>query len=176
MKFYIQANNPKVLKEYNAEDESIADAMETIFPLYTESATLMWNHISIPLSYKYDISYMLDDVLELLESFMQAKNGKRIIHWLPDTFRSDWEIVWEDGQMEINSYWESVAGSLENLLNANARINLKITEFMAEWKQIFHIVLCALKENGYTERKIFSMEKLEKQYEAITKSGLLYQG
>lgn len=76
MNFYIQANNPKVLKEYNAEDESIADAMETIFPLYTESAILVWNHISIPLSYKYDISYMMDDVLDLLESFMQAKNGK----------------------------------------------------------------------------------------------------
>ena len=43
MNFYIQANNPKVLKEYNAEDKSIADAMETIFPLYTESAILMWN-------------------------------------------------------------------------------------------------------------------------------------
>lgn len=175
MNFYIQVNNPKVLKEYNTEDKSIADAMETIFPLYTESAILMWNHISIPLSYKYDISYMMDDVLDLLESFMQAKNGKIIIHWLPDTFRSDWEVVWEDGKVEIDSHWESVTGNLEELLNANAQISLKITKFMAEWKQIFHIILFSLKENGYTESKIFNMEKLEKQYEAITESGILYQ-
>lgn len=98
-----------------------------------------------------------------------------IIHWLPDTFRSDWKIVWEDGKVEIDSHWESVTGNLEELLNANAQVSLKITTFMAEWKQIFHIVLCALRENGYIESKIFNMEKLEKQYEAITESGILYQ-
>ena len=62
--FYIQANNPRVLKEHDLEDKNISDAMETIFPLYTESAVMMWNHICVPLSYKYDISYMMDDMLK----------------------------------------------------------------------------------------------------------------
>ncbi|MCI8780736.1 MAG: hypothetical protein HFH70_08685 [Lachnospiraceae bacterium] len=176
MNFYIQANNPRVLNGYNPEDENLSDAMETIFPLYTESAVMMWNHISIPLSYKYDISYMMDDILYLLEDLSQVNEGKRRICWLPDTFRCDWDIVWGKGQIEITSNWESVTGNLEGLLNANNKIFLKIIEFMSEWKQVLYIVLQGLKNNGYMEDMIINLDKLSEQYEMIPGNGILYQG
>lgn len=174
--FYIQANNPRVLKEHDLEDKNISDAMETIFPLYTESAVMMWNHICVPLSYKYDISYMMDDILDLLDDLLQVKEGKRGIYWLPDTFRSDWDIVWGSGQIRIISHWESVTGNLEGLLNANNRVSLKIAEFISEWKQILYIVLKGLEDNGYMESGIVNLKRLKQQYNRIPNNGILYKG
>ena len=174
--FYIQANNPRVLKEHDLEDKNISDAMETIFPLYTESAVMMWNHICVPLSYKYDISYMMDDILDLLDDLLQVKEGRRGISLLPDTFRSDWDIVWGSGQIRIISHWESVTGNLEGLLNANNRVSLKIAEFISEWKQILYIVLKGLEDNGYMESGIVNLKRLKQQYNRIPNNGILYKG
>ena len=75
LNFYIQASNPKVQCEINYSDETLADATESIFLLNTENAILMWNYICIPLSYKYDISYMLDDIMILLNELKNKKSG-----------------------------------------------------------------------------------------------------
>ena len=56
MKFLIQANSPECTMNFDKEDYNLATAIETIFPLMTENAILMWHHLCIPLSYKYDIS------------------------------------------------------------------------------------------------------------------------
>ena len=58
MNFYIQASNPRALKPSFIE-ENLSAAIESVFPMNTENAILFWNHIAIPLSYKYDISYMV---------------------------------------------------------------------------------------------------------------------
>ena len=134
MNFVIQASKPRISGEYNLGDRDISEAIETIFPMNTESAILQWNCISIPLSYKYDISYMIWDILNLLEQLQTEPQGMMMIQWLPDTFRVDWKIVWKDNQMTIKSYWESVVGGLEELLNQKPVISLKIDNFLYEWK------------------------------------------
>lgn len=60
MDFFIQVSKPICLNKFDKKDKTLSDAMETIFPLLTEKAIIMWNHIPILLSYKYDISFMLD--------------------------------------------------------------------------------------------------------------------
>ena len=95
MSFYIQAGNPKSQGVADCNDKTLADAIESIFPLNTESAILMWNYISIPLSYKYDISYMMEDILLLLHTLQYREKGELTIHWLPDTFRCDWIVRWD---------------------------------------------------------------------------------
>lgn len=56
MQFYIQASALSFLKDRNTEDENLQDAIESSFPLLTENAILMWNHIPVLLSYKLDYS------------------------------------------------------------------------------------------------------------------------
>lgn len=97
MSFYIQASNPRTNSIANPNDKTLADAIETIFLLNTESAILMWNYISVPLSYKYDISYMIEDILLLLDALRSRENGEMTIHWLPDTFRCNWTVQWAAG-------------------------------------------------------------------------------
>ncbi len=175
MAFYIQASNPRFIKSINYDDESLSDAVESVFPLNTENAMLVWNYISVPLSYKYDISYMLDDIVDLLGVLQSQKCGKKTIHWLPDTFRCDWEVSWDDGKIEIQAHWECTVGHLEKILNEHETISLTVMDFESEWKEILYVVIRGLKNCGYDKKKIGGMENLLKQYERISNSGILYQ-
>ncbi len=163
MEFCIQTGKPSFTGKYNSEDKSLSDAIESSFPLQTENAILSWHHICIPLSYKYDVSYMMEDILGILEA-LKRESGEMVIHWLPDTFRSDWKISWKMKQIKIASYWECVVGDSEEELNANAELVLLISDFVCEWKKILYIIICGLNECGYSENNIKDIKRLKKQY------------
>lgn len=175
LSFYIQASNPKSRCEAEYNNETLADAIESTFLLNTENAILMWNYISIPLSYKYDISYMIDDILMLLTALKNGEKGELTIHWLPDTFRCDWTIKWNDEQLNIQSRWENTVGHLEKLLNDAPNISIQKDDFIREWKSVLGIVVIGLKKCGYDEEEIKNMKKLIDQYESIEGNGILYK-
>lgn len=175
MNFYIQAGNPRLCGKIDMEDKKLSDAIETVFLLNTENAIMVWNHINIPLSYKYDISYMMDDLLKLLRCLYENEAGTMTIHWLPDTFRCNWFIMWQHGQMKIESHWECTVGNLEGLLNNHSEISLPVNAFANEWKEVLRIITAGLKRCGYDEDKIKDMKQLFKQYELIADVGYLYK-
>jgi len=175
LNFYIQASNPRFQDSINIYDESLSDAIESVFPLNTENAILVWNYISIPLSYKYDISYMIEDILQLLDELQNKEKGELRINWLPDTFRCDWLIKWSAENMEIQSKWEGTVGHLENILNQKSNMQLSKTLFISEWKRVLGIVITGLKSCGYSEDKIQHMAQLIERYESINEEGQLYK-
>lgn len=175
LSFYIQAGNPMIQCIADRNDKSLADAIESMFLLNTESAVLMWNHISIPLSYKYDISYMMEDILMLLNMLQSREKGELTICWLPDTFRCDWTIRWDTEELSIHSRWENTVGNLERLLNERPNISLKKDDFIKEWKSILGIVISGLKKCGYDVKEIKGMKQLIEQYKGIIGNGILYK-
>lgn len=175
LSFYIQASNPKFQESTDFEDESLSDAIENAFPLNTESAMLVWNYISVPLSYKYDISYMIEDILQLLNELQNKEEGELRINWIPDTFRCDWAIKWGAENIEIQSQWECTVGHLEKILNQNSNISLSKKAFISEWKRVLGIVITGLKGCGYSEDKIRHMNQLIEQYRSINEEGQLYK-
>ena len=175
LNFYIQAGNPKVQCTLDYEDDNLSNAIETIFPLYTENAILVWNYINIPLSYKYDISYMMNDIISLLSNLQKKKSGRKIVHWLPDTFRCDWFVSWEEGELEINSKWECTVGHLEKLLNEVPNLRLPINTFVNEWKEVLNNVVKGLKLCKYDVAKIEGIEVLLECYNDMKESGILYK-
>lgn len=175
LNFYIQANNPKTQYTADCNDNTLADAIESTFLLNTENAILMWNYIGIPLSYKYDISYMMEDILVLLNALQNTENGKLRICWLPDTFRCDWTIRWNMEKLDIQSHWENTVGHLEVLLNEKSYLSVKKDNFIKEWKSILGKVIVGLKNCGYEEKNIKGMKKLIQQYESINGNGMLYK-
>lgn len=174
MNFFIQANNPRYGTSISGDDASLADAIESAFPLATESAIMFWNYIGVPLSYKYDISYMIDDVLKLLSNLQNQNHGRIMIRWLPDTFRCDWIIVWKEQRMVIESKWEHTMGHLEKVLNETPSISLSISEFVKEWKAILIILEKALTSCGYNEKSFYAMKQLVEQRRSIQGNGVLY--
>ena len=175
LRFCIQASNPKIQCIADCNDKTLADAIESMFSLNTENAILTWNYISIPLSYKYDISYMMEDILVLLNALQSRKNGELTIHWLPDTFRCDWTARWTIKELSIWSQWERTVGNLEILLNGSPSISLNKDDFIKEWKSILGIIINGFRKTGYDAEKIRGMKRLIEQYESIDGNGILYR-
>lgn len=135
----------------------------------------MWKHIPILLSYKYDISYMIEDILDMLIAIRTEKHGEMVIHWLPDTFRCDWKISWDETTIKINAEWGGIIGDFEAMLNKNQEIYVSIEEFGNEWKNLLGIVVNSMKKCGYKEEQIRNMDKLLTEYNEIRGSGILYK-
>lgn len=173
--FYIQTGTPSITYVYNSEDSKLFEAMESAFPLITENAIFVWNNICISLSYKYDLSYMIDDILNIITLIQSQDQGRQIIHWLPDTFRCDWNIEWQDGKVKIESFWECTTGHLESMLNMCNTVSLLTFEFISEWKGIFKIIIDALDSCGYKEDQIHNLNRLKEIYKSIEGKGYLYQ-
>lgn len=175
MNFYIQTSNPHILKEFNTNDDSLSEAIETVFPMNTEELIIYWNHIGIPLSYKYDISYMIEDILKMLEYINSEAKGELVIHWLPDTFRSDWKLKWNEESIIINANWENLKGDLQKILVQPAKVELLKEDFISEWKMLLGILVNALKQNGYNHSISNQYRRLVDSFENIKDYGVLYK-
>lgn len=176
MKFCIQTSNPKwEINKYDANNTCLSEAIEDAFILNTENAFICWNHIYISLSYKYDISYMIDDVLKMISKIQENNHGELTICWLPDTFRCDWKIEWKNGEIYIISHWESIVGDLEELLNKNNTIQLPTIQFTNEWKKLLEIIIDVLQHNGYSENNLKGMKELIRVYNKIDDVGVIYK-
>lgn len=175
MTFYIQTGNPYIANGTNADDNKLSEAIESIFPMNTEELILFWNHVGIPLSYKYDISYMIDDILIILQRMQSEQKGELLIHWLPDTFRADWKLEWSREMISINANWENLKGDLQSVLVNSKKVEVLKKEFMSEWKMLLKILINALEKNGYNQRIRHQYDNLVEVFNNIEKYGVLYQ-
>ena len=175
MHFFILSSNPYIANKTNADDNKLSEAIESIFPMDTEELILFWNHVGIPLSYKYDISYMIDDILMILQHLQSEEKGELLIHWLPDTFRADWKLEWSGEMISINANWESLKGDLQEVLVNSKKVEVLKSEFMNEWKMLLKILISALERNGYHQLIKNQYNKLVKIFKNIQGYGILYQ-
>lgn len=175
MDFFIQTGNPYSSNIMEVNDKKLSEAIESVFPMNTENLILFWKHIGIPLSYKYDISYMIDDILMLLQRIQSESKGEVSIHWLPDTFRADWKVSWKEEVILIEATWENLVGDLQKLLTDAKTVEITKEEFLSEWKMLLEVVMKALKNAGYHQQMEEEYEKLAKIFCGIGRYGVLYQ-
>ena len=174
MEFWIQASCPKYTKSFDSDDESLSDAIQTVFPMLTEKAFLIWKAIYIPLCYKYDISIMANDILDMLENLINKSTGDMSIHWASDTFANVWMLEWNNDYLEIEAQWNSVIGGTEQILSTKGSIKIPKQRFIAEWGGILNNVIIGLKQSGYTEDKLCGMSKLIEIFNKVEGKGVLY--
>ncbi|AZS13826.1 hypothetical protein [Paenibacillus lutimineralis] len=174
MDFWIQASRPKYTGLYDKEDQNLSNAIETIFPMMTEKALIFWKTIYIPLCYKYDISWMIDNILDIFEMLRSKPDGEISLKWASNTFSAVWNIRWMDEEVVIAPEWYSVLGHTEHLLNSKGAIMVPIRSFISEWKKILGVILVGLKESGYNEKDLCGMKRLISEYNAIESEGVLY--
>jgi len=172
--FSIQVSNPRTLKEHDPEDESLSDALQAVFPMFTEDAYLGWGVIAIPLGYKYDVSLMAEDAVNLVEAMLGSSSGVWSNGWLSDTFDCTWNVTWADRRFEVHALWRSVHGPLADLLNRAGPISGECEQFMAEWKALFELLYRALTEAGYRESQIRKLSNLGALAKTLPKRGVLY--
>src|SRR5689334_16049310 len=100
--FDIQISNPVAIESRDKDDTNLNEAIQSIFPFKNEYCFVVWNHIFIPVSYKYDISFMINDIIRILD-FIKRGDGCLEIHWASDTFASIWRIECTSQSIKIES-------------------------------------------------------------------------
>lgn len=174
MDFWVQASSPRYTRAHDPIDTNVSEAIETVFPLQSESALLVWHHSYIALSYKYDISVIIVDLVSLLSSILESETGQRTIQWSSNTFCARWVVQWRADELSIDADWLSVVGASEQTLNATGQVKLSPRQFVAEWKQLLCRVVAALEASGYQSREIEGLDELKQVYEKIQGTGILY--
>ena len=176
MSFNIQASRPQVNFEFCKDDEKISEAIESIFPMLTENAFLVWNYISIPLNYKYDISIIIEDVLQMLKTIRESSDGGKLeVSWPSNTFACDWTLIWDKSDLLIKANWRNVVGNTEHLLNASGDVNISVIEFASEWKMVLEVLIKGLEACNYTSTQLKDMDFLYREFSLIETYGSLYR-
>jgi hypothetical protein len=173
--FIIQASNPRAELIHDIEDESLSDAVQAVFPMETEDMLMVWNGIYVPLSYKYDVSLMVDDILDLCGNLLAATEGHRVIWWPSNTFAAVWDVKWCSNVVTIKAQWHRVVGGTEALLAAKPCISIPVDDFLAEWKRPLELVADALRGAGYTQEQISRVSDIDEAVVKLPMHGQLYR-
>ena len=144
MQFQILARHPIVIRPLDYEVEDLSEAIESIFPMDTKDALLVWNGEYIPINYKYDLSVLIDDLLPLLTEILNEDSGSYKVEWASDTFNADWTLDWAENRITIMAQWHDVLADIENLRN-NSHIAMGLVLFLQGWKGLLGKVIDALR-------------------------------
>ncbi len=139
--FWIQASNPRIDPEAFPE-ESLPDAIEELFPLDNEFAFIAWKGIFVPIGYRYDLSVMVRDILDLVERLTSAAGSRDTfeIHWASQSFASVWTVSRSGDEVAVRAEWRDVIGKTEELLNSSGAVEVRTEEFVREWQKILQVL------------------------------------
>jgi len=173
-RFAVQASSPGRLGCFDADDVSLSDAIQTVFPLEAEYALIVWNWIYVPLSYKYDLSFMAEDLIALIGAMISEPAGHRVIQWASNTFAGTWIVDWGGERTTVHATWDCVLGNTEGQLNAKPTIIVETGQFLGEWRRPLEVIVAALDAAGYTTARIASLAPMRQIVESIDHYGILY--
>jgi hypothetical protein len=173
--FRIQTSNPRISGEYDPDDETLDESVETCFLLNTEMALIVWQGVFIPLHYKYTISTILLDILNMLQILLDKQDGVLDLTWPSNDFNTRWVMSWQDDILTIDAEWNSVLGRVENILNKLDTLHLSKSEFIYEWKALLEVIINCLTKCGYNESTVCDFKKLKLIHSRIEKKGILYR-
>jgi len=158
----------------SSSDATLCEAIETMFPLLTEFAIMVWNDVFIPITYKYDISIIINDVLALVTSIADQEAGTTVIEWPSNTFRARWALTWAANEVTIKSSWESVIGGTESLLNAASDLIIEKDAFLAEWGSLLRVLSDVIHRFTEGVKVEFDLSALDATIHRIPSRGHLY--
>lgn len=174
--FRIQASCPRWQGSVDPGATTIDEAVESVFSLNTEDAFIVWQHVYIPLGYKYDVGTILPDILQMIRELLAAESGEWQVSWPSNTFGTRWHFKWARDHLVVTaSEWWSIVGDTEELLRKRSVVEIGKEEFVSEWKALLERVHSALTGAGYTSEMIPEIEQLAATIGRIEAPGVLYR-
>lgn len=174
LSFFIQAGAPRNFESLSDDGDTLSEAIEAVFSSSNEYVVLVWNYIPLLLDYKYDISFMIDDVLMIIEEMKAKESGEIKNYWVSNTFPHIWTFKWGGPMLKIESEWGEIGNKTEHLLNESGPVTIEKEAFIAEWKAVFNILIKHVQEAGYDESKFTDMKRLVQIEQSIKSKGRLY--
>lgn len=151
--FRIQISNPITINKRNRDNSDIVSAIQSIFPLDNEYCFINWDHIFIPLNYKYDISIMIKDIIRII-TFIKKEEKYLEFHWASNTFFALWKMECTSNSVIIESTWKCVLGEVTDLLKKKPILVVDKQEFLNEWTTLALFVKNKLAEAGYNSTNL----------------------
>lgn len=136
----------------DSQDTRLGEALESCFPCLEDGALLYWNGVAVPLSYKYDLSLIIHDVIALVRHLRTCSRGNLVICWPSNTFHATWHLEVVAGRLRITASWNSVSaqfGPLEDQLNGAPVVEVSQADFMKQWVALLRLARQALLDTGY---------------------------
>ena len=158
MTFSIICNNPRGGGLFNETDETLDDAVQSVFELNDEDAELEWNGVVFSLNYKYDLGMMVDDAVSMLKTIIAAAEGNMVIAWVSSGFPFAWKIAWSDDRISLSAtsrdshFGQRILG-LEVLETSKK-------QFVREWQSVLVTIKAKLVAAGYSDRYVSSLREL----------------
>ena len=131
--FEIKPGVPRPGEIAGGAADDLSDAVQTAFPLETDDAIVLWNGVAIPLSYKYDVSIILEDVIGMLESCRIGAARTIYVNFGSDTFNADWTVQLREDSVAVTAVWNSVVGDREAELNKCSTLVINRDDFTSQW-------------------------------------------
>jgi hypothetical protein len=144
--FRIQTGDPKPSAVASAAD--LADGIGRMYSMDTDDAILIWNLIPVRLSYRYDVSVIVDDLVPMLERMIKKTPEHYRVRWASDTFAAEWLIDTDGEQLVIESRWFNALGNYEGLLNSRSSVRVDRADFVREWLKIVTRVVADTRAKG----------------------------
>lgn len=173
--FVIQAGAPRFQQSPPADGDSLCEAIESCFSSVTERVFIGWNYIYFPLDYKYDISVIAADVVDMIQAISSSPGGEWKVTWPSSGFFADWHVSWTGSEVRIVADWRVVNGDAVDLLVKSPVLALGKWEFLYEWRAPLAIVLQALAHSGYTRSNCPPIGTLSDAVAMLTQPGFLYR-
>lgn len=173
--FIIQASDPRTERPVDPRDASLSDALQTVFRADTEEMLMRWNGVRIPLSYKSDFSFMIDDVVDFCALMSSATDGRRSVNWPSSTFDATWDLRWSRGVVEVKATWRTLLGGVTGLAVADASLSIQLPQFLGEWRKPLLVCHRALLASGAEPERIRGLTQLGEIAASLSSFGLLYR-
>ena len=93
----------------------------------------------ILLSYRYDISEMIDDIMQLFFALQKSDSGEWFVDWTPNTFASNWKFKWLKNCLEIEVNWREEFNAT-NYLKKNNVLKIDKDIFLNGWRKITKVI------------------------------------
>ena len=178
--FTIQLGHPKIMNIPEQEFEAIKDVFLSLFESQEESMFLFWNQIPIRFRYKEDLHWSFNDMLALAWMLQKERKGETKARFQNQLLTITLTCIWNDDDLSIQAHFEPFEHLYEPYaaaLNQSNTLNLSKTQFLGEWKTLFHQVLVSLEaskctiKDGVERRRLELLRHTEK---SIKSYGRLY--
>ena len=178
--FFIQASNPRnrgYLNRSGLEAEELSTVLELeVFPLNCEDFFIVWKNSWYRLSYKYSLTFMIDDILSL-RTKMDKPSGKHTISWPVQEFPLNWTFIWNStGKLKIKSINRREGPDrMSPELDGESEIQTTIKKFWEEWKKPLLNCQIAIAECGFSDDQVIGLSELKSLISHIPRFGFLYR-
>jgi len=174
--FILQAGFVEGIIADSKDFPNLTKAYQHIFRNNKEYAIILWNGIPIRLSYTEDIPYLVEELIEFLETI---QNNSKNASFQVATENNQWQLdtTIENGDLTIKSNFSHLSGNYQHAFEPLSLLKMEASQFLSEWKILLEQLVTALERSGCkltSQKGEQSLNRLQSLNISIHKTGVLY--